>query len=49
MAFVPWQSMLVGLKEKVDLSEFKEVAGWVERMMAREAVGESMNEAFGGH
>jgi glutathione S-transferase len=49
MAFVPWQSMLVGLKEKVDMSEFKEVTGWVERMMKREAVEESMKEAFGGH
>jgi hypothetical protein len=31
------------------MSEFKEVTGWVERMMKREAVEESMKEAFGGH
>ena len=49
MAFVTWQSMLKGLKEKVDVSEFQEVEGWVERMLAREAVGETMKEALGKH
>jgi glutathione S-transferase len=44
MAFVPWQSMVKGLQEKVDLSEYTEVAGWLERMMAREAVGAVMKE-----
>jgi glutathione S-transferase len=43
LAFVPWQQIVTAiLKESVDLSEFTEVQGWMERMMRRQAVGEIM-------
>jgi hypothetical protein len=41
--------MLKGLGDKVDLSEYKEVEGWVDRMMAREVVGEVMKDAMTKH
>jgi glutathione S-transferase len=49
MAFVSWQIMLKGLGDKVDVSEYKEVEGWVDRMMAREPVGEVMKDAMSQH
>lgn len=39
LAFVPWQWMIgMGLKEKVDLSPYKEATSWLERLTAKEAI-----------
>ncbi|KAF1829455.1 glutathione S-transferas-like protein [Decorospora gaudefroyi] len=45
MAFVPWQFFARQLSDKVDLSEFTEVAAWVEKMMKRESVGPVLENA----
>ncbi|KAL6703582.1 Transcriptional regulator ure2 [Coniothyrium glycines] len=47
VAFVPWQQMArVFFGDAVDLRRFTRVAGWVDRMLEREAVGKVMREAF---
>jgi glutathione S-transferase len=47
LAFVPWQQMAMAFfAEQVDLSEFKEVKGWLERLMARPSIGPVMQAAF---
>lgn len=39
MAFVPWQNTVKGyLNGVVDLSEFTEVAAWIERLTSRAAI-----------
>ncbi|CBX93478.1 hypothetical protein IAQ61_009172 [Plenodomus lingam] len=46
LAFVPWQlGAMKMLADKVDLSEFTEVKGWIERMMKKETISGTMAAA----
>ncbi|KAJ4318079.1 glutathione S- transferase, nitrogen catabolite repression regulator [Neodidymelliopsis sp. IMI 364377] len=47
LAFVPWQSMLVMFGDKLDVSEFKTVTGWLERLKGRAAIEKVVEEMFG--
>lgn len=43
LAFVPWQIMATGMFEnEVDVSQYTEVKGWIERIVQREAVGKAV-------
>lgn len=45
LAFVPWQHMMmVLLPGTIDLSEFTVVKDWMDRMMARKAIGNIMQD-----
>lgn len=49
LAFVTWQVIAAKfLGEKVDVSPYTEVKGWIERLEKREAVGTVLEGVFGG-
>jgi len=45
LALLPWQNVMVNMmKEHVDLSEFTEVAGWLERLRKRPALKKVLDD-----
>jgi glutathione S-transferase len=45
LAWLPWQNIATNaLKEVVDLTEFKEVSSWLERLKSRPALKKVLDE-----